>query len=227
VRALVVEDEPGMASVLRRGLAENGFAVDVAGNGTDGLWLGTEEPYDVVVLDLGLPDVDGLSVLRQWRSRDRWMPVLLLTARDAVPDRVAGLDLGADDYVTKPFAFPELLARLRALVRRGALPRPTLLRVGDLHLDPARREVTFAGRDVRLTPREFAVLECLMRRPGQVLSKSTLTASVWDFAFDAESNVLEVHVASVRRKIDQAGGQDRVETVRGVGYRLRDDHDPR
>jgi two-component system OmpR family response regulator len=223
MRTLVVEDEPDMAAVLRSGLIEAGFAVDVAHSGAEGVWLATEQPYDVVVLDLGLPDVDGLAVLSQLRGRGCWAPVLVLTARDGVPDRVAGLDGGADDYVTKPFAFAELVARLRALVRRGAAPRPVLLEVGDLRLDPARREVHRGTTPLRLTPREFAVLECLMRAPGQAVSKTQLLEKVWDFAFEPESNVVEVYVANLRRKIDRPVGGSRVETVRGVGYRLRDE----
>jgi two-component system, OmpR family, response regulator len=223
VRLLVVEDEPEMAAVLRSGLVEAGFAVDVVGGGAEAVWLATEQPYDVLVLDLGLPDVDGLVALSQLRARGCWTPVLVLTARDGVPDRVAGLDGGADDYVTKPFAFAELVARLRALVRRGAVPRPVLLEVGDLRLDPGRREVHRGATPLRLTPREFAVLECLMRAAGQVVSKTQLLEKVWDFAFEPESNVVEVYVANLRRKIDRPVGGSRVETVRGAGYRLRDE----
>jgi two-component system, OmpR family, response regulator len=167
--------------------------------------------------------VDGLVALSQLRARGCWTPVLVLTARDGVPDRVAGLDGGADDYVTKPFAFAELVARLRALVRRGAVPRPVLLEVGDLRLDPGRREVHRGATPLRLTPREFAVLECLMRAAGQVVSKTQLLEKVWDFAFEPESNVVEVYVANLRRKIDRPVGGSRVETVRGAGYRLRDE----
>jgi two-component system OmpR family response regulator len=173
VRVLVVEDEPRMAGLLRRGLAEEGFAVDVAASGEEGLWLGRENDYDAVLLDVLLPGVDGFAVLAELRGAGRWAPVLLLTARDAVADRVAGLDLGADDYLVKPFAFPELLARLRALLRRGATERPAVLAVGDLTLDPATRQVCRGGAAVSLTAKEFALLECLMRRPGQVLSKTT------------------------------------------------------
>ena len=223
MRVLVVEDEPAMASVLRRGLLESGMAVDVAGTGEEGLWLAAEQPYDALVLDVGLPDVDGLTLLRQLRRDGHWTPVLLLTALDAVPDRVAGLDLGADDYMVKPFAFPELVARLRAVVRRGAPPRPAVLQVGELVLDPAGREVSLAGAPVHLTPREFALLECLMRSPGRVFSKAELIERVWDFTFDADSNVVEVHLGSLRRKIDQPSGRHALETVRGFGYRLRDD----
>jgi two-component system OmpR family response regulator len=226
VRTLVVEDEPEMAAVLRSGLVEAGFAVDVAGSGAEGIWLASEQPYDVMVLDLGLPDIDGLAALSQLRGRGCWTPVLVLTARDGVPDRVAGLDGGADDYVIKPFAFAELVARMRALVRRGAAPRPVLLEVGNLRLDPARREVHLRTTPLRLTPREFAVLECLMRAAGQVVSKTQLLEKVWDFAFEPESNVVEVYVANLRRKIDPPGGGSVVETVRGFGYRLRDEQLP-
>jgi two-component system OmpR family response regulator len=222
MRVLVVEDEPAMASVLRRGLAEQGWAVDVAADGTDALWFGTENHYDAVVLDLGLPDVDGLTVLARLRAAGRWAPVLLLTARDAVRDRVRGLDLGADDYLTKPFAFPELLARLRALQRRGAGERPAVLAVDDLTLDPAGRAVHRAGVEVALTAKEYAVLECFMRRPGEVLSRTDVIERVWDAGFDADSNLVEVYVGYLRAKLDRPFGRHSLETVRGAGYRLHD-----
>ena len=223
MRVLVVEDDPGMASVLRRGLVEAGFAVDTAATGEDGLWLATEQDYDVALLDVGLPGMDGWALLRAVRAAQCSWPVLLLTARDAVEDRVAGLDLGADDYLTKPFAFAELLARLRALVRRGTRDRPTLLGVGDLSLDPAARRVCRDGQEVALTAKEFALLECLMRAPDQVLSKSTLIERVWDFGFDADSNVVEVYISNLRRKLDRPFGRQTVQTVRGAGYRVTDD----
>ena len=223
MRVLVVEDDPGMASVLRRGLVEAGFAVDTAATGEDGLWLATEQDYDVALLDVGLPGMDGWALLRAVRAAQCSWPVLLLTARDAVQDRVAGLDLGADDYLTKPFAFAELLARLRALVRRGTRDRPTLLGVGDLLLDPAARRVCRDGQEVALTAKEFALLECLMRAPDQVLSKSTLIERVWDFGFDADSNVVEVYISNLRRKLDRPFGRQTVQTVRGAGYRVTDD----
>jgi two-component system, OmpR family, response regulator len=223
MRVLVVEDEPAMAAVLRRGLAENGMAVDVAETGAEASWLIADQPYDAVVLDRGLPDGDGLDLLESWRGSARWVPVLVLTALDAVPDRVAGLDLGADDYLVKPFAFPELLARLRVLCRRGTSPRPAVLQAGDLRLDPATRRVTRGDVPLRLTPREYALLECLLRHPDQVLSKTELVQLVWDYAFDLDSNVVEVHMGNLRRKIDQPFGRQSLETVRGFGYRLRDD----
>jgi two-component system OmpR family response regulator len=224
MRVLVVEDEPRMADVLRRGLAEDGFAVDVATNGDDGWWYASENDYDAVVLDATLPGRDGFTLLAQLRASGRWVPVLFVTARDAVDDRVRGLDLGADDYLTKPFAFPELLARLRALMRRGAQPRPTVLTVGDLHLDPARRCVHRGSVEVPLTAKEFAVLECFMRRAGQVLTRSELIEHVWDDDFDNDSNVVDVYIANLRSKIDRPFGRRSLETVRGFGYRLDDEH---
>jgi two-component system OmpR family response regulator len=223
VRVLVVEDEAAMAAVLRRGLEEDGFAVDVAASGEDGVWYARENDYDAIVLDVILPGIDGFTVLEDLRGAGRWAPVLLLTARDAVEDRVRGLDLGADDYLTKPFAFPELLARLRALLRRGARERPAILSVGDLALDPARRLVWRGGTPIALTAKEFALLECFMRRPEQVLSRTDLIEHVWDFAFDADSNVVEVYVGYLRQKIDRPFGRRSLETVRGAGYRLRDE----
>jgi two-component system OmpR family response regulator len=222
MRLLVVEDEPRMAAVLRRGLTEEGFAVDLATNGEDGSWYAAENDYDAIVLDLVLPGMDGFGVLTEIRGAGRWAPVLLLTARDAVEDRVRGLDLGADDYLTKPFAFAELLARLRALLRRGAAERPAILAVGDLTLDPARRVVRRGSAQVSLTAKEYAVLECFMRRPGQVLSKTDLIEHVWDVGFDADSNVVEVYVGYLRQKIDRPFGRRSLETVRGMGYRLRE-----
>jgi two-component system OmpR family response regulator len=222
MRVLVVEDEPRMADVLRRGLTEDGCAVDVAGTAEDGAWYAAENPYDAIVLDVGLPGQDGFDLLAGLRQAGQWAPVIMLTARDAVPDRVRGLDLGADDYLTKPFAFTELLARLRATARRGRRARPVVLRCGDLALDPARREVRRDGTAVDLTAKEFAILECFMRRPGQVLSRSQLIEQVWDFGFSADSNLVDVYVASLRRKIDRPFGTSSLETVRGVGYRLRE-----
>jgi two-component system OmpR family response regulator len=230
MRVLVVEDEPRMADVLRRGLTEDGCAVDVAGTAEDGAWYAAENPYDAIVLDVGLPGQDGFDLLAGLRQAGQWAPVIMLTARDGVPDRVRGLDLGADDYLTKPFAFAELLARLRATARRGRAARPVVLRCGDLALDPARREVRRAGAAVDLTAKEFAILECFMRRPGQVLSRSQLIEQVWDFDFSADSNLVDVYLASLRRKIDRPFGTSSLETVRGVGYRLREpapaDHGP-
>ncbi|HEU4355227.1 MAG TPA: response regulator transcription factor [Actinomycetota bacterium] len=222
MRVLVVEDEVKMAGLLKRALEEEGYAVDVAGRGEDALWFGAENPYDAIVLDVMLPDLDGFEVSRRLREAGRWSPVLMLTARDAVADRVAGLDAGADDYLTKPFSFAELLARLRALVRRGAAERPAVLRVGDLTLDPARRTVTRDGTSIDLTAREFALLEYLMRHAGEVLSRTQLIEHVWDFAYDGDSNVVDVYVGYLRNKVDRPFGRDSIRTVRGAGYRLED-----
>ena len=221
MRLLVVEDEVKMAGLLRRVLEEEGYAVDVTGSGGEALWLGTENPYDAIVLDLMLPDVDGFAVCRGLRERGRWTPVLMLTARDAVRDRVAGLDAGADDYLTKPFSLAELLARLRALIRRGATERPAVLRVGDLSLDPAARSVSRDGRAIELTAKEYALLECFMRHPGEVLTRTRLIEHVWDFAYEGDSNVVDVYVRYLRNKVDRPFGRDSIETVRGSGYRLR------
>jgi two-component system, OmpR family, response regulator len=220
MRVLVVEDEAAMASVLNRGLSEEGFAVDVAADGVDGLWYATEYAYDAIVLDVGLPGRDGFTLLAELRQRESWVPVLFLTARDAVDDRVRGLDLGADDYLTKPFAFAELLARLRVLLRRGARPRPAVLQVGGLRLDPAERTVRRGDHAVVLTAKEFAVLECFMRHPGETLTRTQLIEHVWDAEFGNDSNVVDVYVASLRAKLDRPFGSHLLETVRGVGYRL-------
>ena len=220
---LVVEDEVKMAGLLKRGLEEEGYAVDVARDGSEALWLGTENPYDAVILDVMLPDLDGFEVCRRLRSDGRWAPVLMLTARDAVPDRVAGLDAGADDYLTKPFSFTELFARLRALLRRGAGERPAVLRAGDLALDPATRKVARDGTPVELTAKEFALLEYLLRHPGEALTRTRIIEHVWDFAYDGDSNVVDVYVRYLREKIDRPFGRDSIETVRGTGYRLREE----
>jgi two-component system OmpR family response regulator len=223
MRVLVVEDEAKMASLLRRALEREGYAVDVAGTGEDALWLGTENEYDAVVLDVMLPPPDGIEVCRTLRSRGRWAPVLLLTARDAVEDRVAGLDAGADDDRAKPFSFAELYARLRALTRRGARERPATLTVADLVLDPAAHIVCRGGRPIDLSPKEFALLELFMRHPGEVLSRTQMLEHVWDFAYDGRSNVVDVYVRYLREKVDRPFGRESIETVRGVGYRLRPD----
>jgi len=223
MRILVVEDEARMASLVKRGLEEEGYAVDIAGNGEDGVWLGTENPYDAVVLDVLLPDIDGFEVCRRLRAAGRWAPILMLTARDAVPDRVRGLDAGADDYLTKPFSYSELLARLRALLRRGSHERPAALTVGDLTLDPATRDILRGDQPVDLTPKEFSLLEYFMRHPGEVLTRTQILEHVWDFAFDGDSNVIEVYVRYLREKVDRPFGRQSLETVRGVGYRLRDE----
>lgn len=217
---LVVEDEPRLATLLRRGLLEEGYAVTVAHDGVDGLWRAQETTFDALVLDVMLPKLSGLEVCRRLRAAEVWSPVLLLTARTSVEDRVAGLDAGADDYLTKPFAFSELAARLRALLRRGATRRPTALVVGDLHLDPATREVWVGDRPVELTAREFNLLELFARKVGEVLRRDQILDHVWDFASAPASNVVDQHVASVRRKLLDAEATAAIVTVRGVGYRL-------
>jgi two-component system OmpR family response regulator len=221
MRVLVVEDDVKMAGLLRRGLEEEGYAVDIAQNGSEAVWAGTENPYDAIVLDVMLPDLDGFSVCRQLREAGRWAPILMLTARDSVPDRVAGLDAGADDYLTKPFAFTEFLARLRALLRRGAGERPAILRLGDLTLDPATRLVRRGSDLVDLTAKEFALLEFFLRHPDEVLTRSRIIEHVWDFAYDGDSNVVDVYVRYLREKVDRPFGRHTIETVRGAGYRLR------
>jgi two-component system OmpR family response regulator len=221
VRVLVVEDEAKLADLLARGLREEGHAADVARNGEDALWMATAVQYDAVVLDVMLPGLDGLEVCRELRRRSVWTPVLILTARDAVADRVAGLDTGADDYLVKPFSFAELLARLRALARRAPAERPAVLEVGDLRLDPATREVTRAGVEVILSAKEFALLEVFMRRPGETLSRLRLLEGAWDIAYESRSNLVDVYVGYLRRKIDRPFGRSSLVTVRGVGYRLQ------
>lgn len=209
-----------MAELILQGLQEDGFAVDVAANGTDGLWMAVEHPYDAVVLDAMLPGLDGFEVCRRMRAQDCWTPVLMLTARTAVEDRVHGLNAGADDYLGKPFALSELTARLQALLRRGAPQRPVVLSCGDLVLDPVAKTVTRAGTPVELTAKEFAVLELFMRRPGQVLSRTQILEHVWDMAFDPASNVVDQYVAYLRRKVDKPFGREDLVTLRGSGFRL-------
>jgi two-component system OmpR family response regulator len=221
VRVLVVEDHHRMADLIRRGLEEDGYVADLASSGEDGLWMATEQPYDAIVLDIMLPGIDGFDVCRSLRAAGCWAPVLMLTAKDAVEDRVRGLDSGADDYLTKPFGLDELLARVRALLRRGAVARPAILRVGDLALDPARHTVERRGERVDLTAKEFSLLECFMRHAGDVMTRSDLIDHVWDFAFEGDSNVVDVYVRYLREKIDRPFGLASLETVRGAGYRLR------
>jgi two-component system OmpR family response regulator len=221
MRILVVEDELKMANLLRRGLIEEGHAVDVARTGDDAVWMAGAAEFDAIVLDLMLPGLDGFEVCRRIRRDGVWAPVLMLTARDAVEDRIAGLDAGADDYLPKPFSFAELLARLRALVRRGSGERPVVLEVGDLRLDPATREVWRGDDAIHLSPKEFALLETLMRRQGQVLSRYQLLEHAWDYAYENRSNVVDVYIRYLRDKIDRPYGRNSLETVRGVGYRLR------
>jgi two-component system OmpR family response regulator len=222
MRVLIVEDEQRMASLVRRGLLEEGYSADVTASGEDALWMAEAHEYDVIVLDVMLPGWSGYETCRHLRDAGVWTPVLMLTARDAVEDRVAGLDSGADDYVTKPFSLAELLARLRALVRRGGGERPTELVVGDLRLDPAARRVWRATTEVALSPKEFALLETFMRRPGQVLSRLQLLEHAWDFAYESRSNIVDVYVRYLREKLDRPFGRDSFETVRGAGYRLRE-----
>jgi two-component system OmpR family response regulator len=223
MRLLVVEDSPKMANLLRRGLTEEGYAVDVAPTGEDGVWLATETAFDAIVLDVALPDMDGFEVCRRLRGADRWSPLLMLTARDAVADRVRGLDAGADDYLVKPFAFEELFARLRSLVRRGPRVRPAVLEVGDLVLDPAAHEVRRRDRVIDLTPKEFALLQYLMAHPDEALTRARLLEHVWDFAFDGDPHIVDVYIGYLRDKIDRPFDRRGIQTVRGVGYRLRDD----
>jgi two-component system, OmpR family, response regulator len=223
VRVLVAEDHLKMASLLRRGLVEEGYAVDVVPDGEEAVVRATATEYDVIVLDVMLPKVDGFEVCRRVRASGVWSPVLMLTARDAVEDRVDGLDAGADDYLTKPFSFAELLARLRALSRRGPVERPALLEVGTLRLDPGTRRVWRGDEEIGLSAKEFALLETFMRRPGQVLGRFELLEHVWDYAYENRSNVVDVYVRYLREKVDRPYGVESIETVRGVGYRLRDD----
>jgi two-component system OmpR family response regulator len=221
VRVLVVEDEVKLGGLLQRGLAEEGHAADVARTGDDALWMAAAVDYDAIVLDVMLPGRDGFEVCRELRERGVWAPVLMLTARTAVSDRVAGLDVGADDYLPKPFAFAELLARLRALARRGAPERPAVLEVGSLRLDPAARTVHRCEAEIGLSPKEFALLETFMRRPGQVLSRYQLLERAWDIGYESRSNIVDVYVRYLREKIDRPFGVEQLETVRGAGYRLR------
>ena len=221
MRVLVVEDEPKMAQLLQRGLGKEGVVADLAASGEDALWMARASEYDAIVLDLMLPGISGFETCRQLREAGGWAPVLMLTARNGVSDRVAGLDSGADDYLLKPFFFPELLARLRALARRGENERPTTLEVGELRLDPASREVWRGETPVALSRREFVLLETLMRRPGRVLSRDFLLEHAWDIAYESRSNVVEVYIRRLRAKIDQPFGRTSLETVRGAGYRLR------
>jgi two-component system OmpR family response regulator len=211
-----------MAALLKRGLEEEGYAVDVAGTGENGLWMAVENPNDVIVLDVMLPDMDGFEVCRQLRDRGQWAPVLMLTARDGIPDRVRGLDVGADDYLTKPFSFTELAARTRALLRRGTRERPVRLACGDLTLDPATRVTRRGQTAISLSAKEFALLEYFMRHQGEVLSRTRLIEHVWDFAYDGGSNIVDVYVRYLREKIDRPFGARSLETVRGTGYRLRE-----
>jgi two-component system OmpR family response regulator len=221
MRVLVVEDEARMANVIKRSLVREGLATDVASDGEEAIWMASAVDYDAIVLDVMLPRRSGFEACRILRERGIWSPVLMLTARDGVEDRVAGLDSGADDYLVKPFALAELHARLRSLVRRGRPERPTVLQVADLRLDPARREVHRGDVPIDLSAKEFALLEALMRRPGDVVSRLELIEQAWDIAYESRSNIVEVYIRRLRRKLDEPFGKRSLETVRGVGYRLR------
>jgi two-component system, OmpR family, response regulator len=223
MRALVVEDEVKMAALIRRGLVEEGYAADVARTGEEALWMARATPYDAIVLDVMLPGRNGLEVCRSLRESGVWSPILMLTARDGVEDKVSGLDSGADDYLSKPFSFAELLARLRALTRRGPSERPAVLEVGTLRLDPATRQAWRGEAEVDLSAKEFALLETFMRNPGDVLTRLDLLEHAWDYGYENRSNVVDVYVRYLRAKIDRPFGVDSIETVRGVGYRLRRD----
>jgi two-component system, OmpR family, response regulator len=223
MRALVVEDEVKMAALIRRGLVEEGYAADVARTGEEALWMARATPYDAIVLDVMLPGRTGLEVCRSLRESGVWSPILMLTARDGVEDKVSGLDSGADDYLSKPFSFAELLARLRALTRRGPSERPAVLEVGTLRLDPATRQAWRGEAEVDLSAKEFALLETFMRNPGDVLTRLDLLEHAWDYGYENRSNVVDVYVRYLRAKIDRPFGVDSIETVRGVGYRLRRD----
>jgi DNA-binding response OmpR family regulator len=225
MRVLVVEDEPSIANFVRQGLTEAGYAVDVAWDGREGLEYALSADYDVVVLDIMLPGMDGLALLRELRRRGYKTPTLMLTARDTIDNRVEGLDAGADDYLVKPFAFPELLARVRALLRRPPLQSGTVLQVGDLELNTATWQVKCNDQLIDPSPREFAVLEYLMRHPNQVLTRTQIGEHVWNFDFYNESNVVDVYVGYLRRKMERVGGRSFIQTVRGVGYRLSTEDD--
>src|SRR5271165_7022168 len=225
MRVLVVEDETRMAGLLERALREEGHAVDVAADGPEGLWLATENAYGAIVLDVTLPGLDGFQLCRRLRESGRWVPVLMLTARDAVGDRVRGLDAGADDYLVKPFSLLELAARLRALARRDDRARPTVLAAGDLSLDPATKQAWRGETELQLSPKEFSLLELFLRHPGAVLTRSQIIDAAWDFAYDGTSNVVDQYVKYLRGKIDLPFGRHDLETVRGMGYRLRDETD--
>jgi len=223
MRVLVVEDEVKMAALVRRGLTEDGQSVDVARTGEDAVVMAGATEYDAIILDVMLPGIDGFEVCRRLRKDGIWSPVLMLTARDAVEDRIAGLDTGADDYLVKPFSFAELLARLRALARRGPVERPPVLEVGSLRLDPATHQVWRGETEIHLSTKEFTLLEIFMRRPGQVLSRFDLLEHAWDYAYENRSNVIDVYIRYLRDKVDRAFGVSSIETVRGAGYRLRAD----
>jgi two-component system, OmpR family, response regulator len=220
MRILVVEDEPKLGRLLVRGLGEEGHPTDLAPTGEEALWMAGAAPYDAIVLDVMLPGIDGFATCTELRNRGVWTPVLMLTARDAIEDKIEGLDTGADDYLVKPFAFSELLARLRALARRAPSERPTALQVDDLRLDPATHRAWRGDDELDLTAKEFVLLEAFMRRPGEVLSRVQLLDAAWDLAFESQSNVVDVYIRYLREKVDRPFGRNSIETVRGVGYRL-------
>ena len=222
MRALVVEDETRLADGVRRGLEAEGFAVDVASTGTDGLWMARENEYSVILLDIMLPGMSGYRVCETLRAESNWTPIIMLTAKDGEWDQVEALDTGADDYLTKPFSFAILLARIRALVRRGAAERPSILTAGDISLDPANRSVMRGEAPIDLTSREYAVLEYLLRRRGEVVTKREVIENVWDFDFEGDPNIVEVYVRHLRNKLDRPFGRESIETLRGFGYRLAD-----
>jgi DNA-binding response OmpR family regulator len=223
MRLLVVEDEQQLASGLKRGLEAEGFAADVALNGTDGLWMAREHRYDAILLDIMLPGMNGFEICASLRKEEDWTPILMLTAKEGDLDQAEALDLGADDYLTKPFSFVVLLAHLRALVRRGAPPRPAILEVGDLRFDPGSRRASRGETEIELTAREASILEYLMRHEGTVLSKVDILNNVWDYDFEGDVNIVEVYVAHLRNKIDRPFGRETLQTIRGAGYRLTDD----
>ncbi len=220
MRVLVVEDEKGLAAGLKKGLEADGFAVDVALNGTDGLWIAREQKYDAIVLDIMLPGINGFRICSALREEGNWTPILMLTAKDGELDETEALDSGADDYLTKPFSYPVLVARLRALIRRGTPERPAVLSAGDLKLDPAARHCWRGEKRIDLTSREFSLLECLLRRKGDVIPKREILDHVWDYDFEGDPNIVEVYVGHLRDKIDRNFGRAAIETVRGFGYRL-------
>ena len=223
MRVLIVEDESKLAAVIRRGFKTEGIAADIASRGEDALWMAGSTEYDAIVLDVLLPGIDGFEVCRRMRGDGIWSPVIMLTARDSVEDRISGLDGGADDYLIKPFSFAELLARIRAMARRGPVERPAVVEVGELRLDPASRQVWRGDTEIELSSKEFAVLETFMRRPGEVLSRFQLLEHVWDYDYENRSNVVDSYVRYLRQKVDRPFGVESIQTVRGAGYRLRKD----
>ena len=223
MRVLVVEDEKGLAAGLKRGLEADGFAVDVALTGTDGLWLAREQAYDAIVLDIMLPGVNGYRICSELRDEGNWTPILMLTAKDGELDETEALDSGADDYLTKPFSYPVLVARIRALLRRGSRERPAVLEAGDLLLDPAARRCRRGNTPIDLSPREFSLLESLLRRKGDVVSKRELLEQVWDYDFEGDPNIVEVYIRHLRDKVDRPFRKESIKTVRGFGYRVEAD----